>query len=832
MQTMIGAFRVVRPLSADESQGWRWYEVTDSSNSETYTAQVRGATETSPEVSEERLRVLRVLRDLRLPGLVRILDVGCLQSGVHYLVRECHRGKSMVELLGVNAAPLDPGLGRVIARQLAATLSQLHCHGLFGVALCMERIWVTETQQVLLTVCETVHNVGSANCPPIRTVVDVPVQNPTSSVLYMAPEQCGLVEGPALSDRIDVYALGAVLYHALTGRPPFSGQWTRDVLEGHLAKSPRPILRLQPSVPEPLAQLVHRMLAKSPAQRPDIAEVARELARQAGETIPSSTSLPDAMKTMPMSPSSLPVNGGMNRLRPGDQIERFKLVRLLGSGGFADVFEAVDTNLNSGQRVAIKVLLPEYAQNRNLLRRFFDELRATHMVRDPGIVHIYHCQVHSNGLPTITMEYLDGPTLSHELSGNRRLEPARALRIAHQIASTMATAHSHGIIHRDLKPENIILVRDPLLPGGERAKVLDFGLAKIRDAAVGAMRIGTQPGCILGTPRYMAPEQRRDSSMIDDRADVFALGLLLFEMLQGTLPEPSAGPRIPVLRGPYLPFSALPWPLRNVPNAVQELLKNMLAIEPRQRPAMHEVATQLCESLRKGLAASKLPRRIVLAGSLAAIAGGVWAATTSTKEARWLRATISGVKWEITSDQLGAEIRLHDGTLHAYTPWCVAPIPELSNRKFPDPQIVTVYRPGFEERVLCLSIYENAKRHLELKPVSWRVVSEPSGASLIGPGGRELGRTPWTCRSEGRRSDLFIEVRMPGYAPVPLALNAKRCQVHEVRLTAVPGPTAPSTVQPNNRGVPAKQMRPPARAATRIPTKEEDTERPVQTLEI
>ena len=78
MQTMIGAFRVVRPLSADESQGWRWYEVTDSSNSETYTAQVRGATETSPEVSEERLRVLRVLRDLRLPGLVRILDVGCL----------------------------------------------------------------------------------------------------------------------------------------------------------------------------------------------------------------------------------------------------------------------------------------------------------------------------------------------------------------------------------------------------------------------------------------------------------------------------------------------------------------------------------------------------------------------------------------------------------------------------------------------------------------------------------------------------------------------------------------------------------------------------------
>lgn len=818
MQNQIGSFHVIRAIPEEDCPGWQCFEVKEPGTGNLLMAQVRTLADQTQAVAAERMRVLHTLRDLRAPGLFRILDAGCLQEGPQYLVREPHRGRSLVEVLGPQSQKLEPELVRPLARQLAETLSQLHSRGLFGVSLCMERIWLTEDQRALLSVCETTHTVGSAGCPPVRTVVDAPVQKPTASVLYMAPEQCGVVEGPELSDRVDVYALGAVLYHVLSGRPPFTGQWTRDVLEGHLIKTPRPLLRLQPSVPEPLAQLVHRMLAKAPAQRPSIAEVSRELAVQCGEKVPPVPAPPQAMKTMPLgpTPSPAPPRRALTRMQPGDSIDRFRLVRCLGTGGFAEVFEAVDTNLQSGQRVAIKILLPEYAQNKQLLTRFFDELRATHLIRDPGIVHIYDCQVRDDGLPIITMEYLEGPTLAQEIHRTKRVFPLRAIRITHQVASTMATAHARGIVHRDLKPENLILVRDPLMPGGERAKVLDFGLAKIRDVAAGTLRIGTQPGSILGTPRYMAPEQRRDSSNVNDRADVYALGVLLFEMLEGDVPQLPAIAHAAMQRGPYMPRSSLPREVRCVPASVQALLERMLSLDPVHRPSMAEVTARLGEELARGLSGSPLPRRLLLAGGLAAAAGVLSAMAMSGGPLQRMRAAF-GVTWELTTDKPGAEIRAEDGLLLGYTPWIIDPLRELEQGYAQDPMNVTVSLPGFEEQILTLHLYESTKRHIQLKPVLWNITSEPSGARVIGPGNRELGTTPWQGTPEGRRGSMKVRVVRDGYLPSEVTLPSQRSQRYEIQLKAAPPAPATPEMNPQKRSPQRRQPASPFRSFKRAP---------------
>ncbi len=207
---------------------------------------------------------------------------------------------------------------------------------------------------------------------------------------------------------------------------------------------------------------------------------------------------------------------------------RYRLEALLGEGGIGQVFEA--SHLALGTSVAVKVLRAEYAETELLQRRFQREAKALTELSHPHIVSVTDVGV-SDGTPYLVMEKVEGQSLRQVLRGGA-LDPARALELTRQILRAVSHAHERDLVHRDLKPANII-VRE--VDGGDHATVLDFGLARYTGERGRQGTKLTRRGSVIGTPAYMAPEQAAGGEA-DERADVYALGLLAYEMLTGRRP--------------------------------------------------------------------------------------------------------------------------------------------------------------------------------------------------------------------------------------------------------------------------------------------------------
>jgi hypothetical protein len=215
----------------------------------------------------------------------------------------------------------------------------------------------------------------------------------------------------------------------------------------------------------------------------------------------------------------------------GTQVGKYTLRRKLGQGGFGAVFAGYDESLE--REVALKILNAEHKASDDVMRRFLQEARLAARIGHPGITTVFECAMLPDGVAYIAMELLDGESLAHRLHRAGRMAPSTAMEIARQIASALEAAHKNGIVHRDLKPDNVFLVKDPAVPGGERIKVLDFGIAKLHHQSTG---VHTQTNEVFGTPRYMSPEQCRSSTQIDQRSDIYTLGCILFELLTGRPP--------------------------------------------------------------------------------------------------------------------------------------------------------------------------------------------------------------------------------------------------------------------------------------------------------
>jgi hypothetical protein len=283
----------------------------------------------------------------------------------------------------------------------------------------------------------------------------------------------------------------------------------------------------------------------------------------------------------------------------GSTIGSYRVVRLLGEGGMGSVYEGVNESIE--RRVAIKVLHSEYARRPEVLSRFFNEARAVNRIAHPSIVQIHEHGHMANGVAYIVMEYLEGQTLGERLHRMGGKLPLRiALQIAWQMAAALASAHEKHIVHRDLKPGNLMLVPDPLGPGGERVKLLDFGIAKL--AADTEQDNKTASQLIMGTPTYMSPEQCRGAGMVDEKTDIYSLGVILYEMLAGQPPFVSDGPgdlmAMHMFRQPA-PLSQL---APDVPSDIAAYVEQMLRKEKTQRPAMREVFDRFSE-LATGYAA-------------------------------------------------------------------------------------------------------------------------------------------------------------------------------------------------------------------------------------
>jgi eukaryotic-like serine/threonine-protein kinase len=213
---------------------------------------------------------------------------------------------------------------------------------------------------------------------------------------------------------------------------------------------------------------------------------------------------------------------------------RFRLMKLLGSGGMGAVY-ATDQIID-GRPAAVKILHSEFVHEEEVKRRFLDEAQTCMRLIHPNILRVFESSVAEDGTPYIVMELLEGVPLSAYTQNGGRVPMAQAVSVAHGMLAGLAAAHAQSIVHRDMKPENVFLSREG---GGQFiVKLLDFGIAKVMDAA-GGMGTKTRTGMLLGTPAYMSPEQVKDSKSVDPRSDLWSVGVMLYEMLSGRVAFPA-----------------------------------------------------------------------------------------------------------------------------------------------------------------------------------------------------------------------------------------------------------------------------------------------------
>lgn len=289
----------------------------------------------------------------------------------------------------------------------------------------------------------------------------------------------------------------------------------------------------------------------------------------------------------------------------GQNIGNYRLVRLLGEGGMGMVFEAVHDGV--GGKAAVKILRAEVSAQPDLAARFFNEARAANAIQHPGIVRIFDCGYTQSNAAFLTMEFLEGDSLRSRLERAVRLPRSDVMRIGRQLGSALVASHRKGIIHRDLKPDNIMLVADPDLPGGERVKVLDFGIAKMAES-LGALPHATDSNLVMGTPAYMSPEQCRGAKQVTDRADVYSLGVILYQMIAGRPPFVADAVGELLIMQVTEPVPPLDSFAPGTERTLVSLIHSMLSKDAVARPGMEAVIAAL-QQVEKATDESSQPYR-------------------------------------------------------------------------------------------------------------------------------------------------------------------------------------------------------------------------------
>ena len=299
---------------------------------------------------------------------------------------------------------------------------------------------------------------------------------------------------------------------------------------------------------------------------------------------------------------------------PGQVINNYRIVRRLGAGGMGTVFEVVHVQI--GRRAAIKILALDAQTHPEFVSRFLNEARAVNQVRHSGVLQVFEYGSLADGTPWMLMELLIGHTLSERLEALSRLPLDTALLILQQLAEILTSIHSHGIIHRDLKPSNIMLVQDRLVRGGERVKLLDFGIAKLVDAGLRSSGqpgdVRTESGVILGTVHYMAPEQVKAASTVDGRADVYAFGVIAYQALSGQFPIYDSEAWALLVKKVTQPALPLRQRAPDLPVDICDLVMATLEREPQHRPGMATVEDALSRMLGQRASIPAIPSFAVI----------------------------------------------------------------------------------------------------------------------------------------------------------------------------------------------------------------------------
>jgi tRNA A-37 threonylcarbamoyl transferase component Bud32 len=447
------------------------------------------------------------------------------------------------------------------------------------------------------------------------------------------------------------------------------------------------------------------------------------------------------------------------------------------------VFEAVQEPI--GRRVAVKVLHAKYAQEPQITARFFNEARAVNLVDHPGIVQVSDYGQLPDGTAYLVMEFLKGETLNQRQKQKGRLPLPEIVRLGRQIASALAAAHDKGVFHRDLKPDNIMLVPDPdsEIPGRERAKLLDFGIAKVsqvpepgQDPGQPGVQPKTSTDVVMGTPRYMAPEQCRGGVQIDDKADVYSLGIMLYELLAGRAPFLGGSGEVLAMH-----IYETPTPLRevapHVPEELAALVHKLIAKKKDDRPAMREVVT-LLEQL-----STSYPTAMLQAISLPMLQGMALTPPGSSP----VLTPVGGVGAASRPVVISGEV--------------VAP-----NRRKRLMALIVVGAIGLCAGTLAVVLLRHpdpgpppalagppaATPAGKAKQVHWSLTTVPPGALVVRAADEQvLGITPWVSDRPVGDGLLDVKLRAPGYNERLIKLNLAGDELREEMLDPVAPKTKP-----------------------------------------
>lgn len=355
---------------------------------------------------------------------------------------------------------------------------------------------------------------------------------PIGTPVYMSPEQ---IRGLKVDKRTDIFSFGVLFYELLTYRTPFEGD-NIAVISKILHEEPKQLLLENCDFFDELQQTISKCLQKKPEDRfHDSTELMNDVSaildkalqgKKIHELLTERCSLPkprglhEATLESDAEEETSSIEPPGER-KVGEVISHFQIIERLGGGGMGVVYKAEDLTLK--RIVALKFLVPELTADDEARKRFLNEAQAASALDHPNICNIHEISETGDGQIFICMAYYVGENLKQRLAKGK-LEIADSLNIAQKIGRGLAKAHQRDIIHRDIKPANIFVTED-----GE-VKILDFGLAKLAGGST-----GTKAGTMMGTLRYMSPEQVQGFEL-DPRTDIWSFGVLMYEMLTGQLP--------------------------------------------------------------------------------------------------------------------------------------------------------------------------------------------------------------------------------------------------------------------------------------------------------
>ncbi|MEO8706562.1 MAG: serine/threonine-protein kinase [Kofleriaceae bacterium] len=501
----------------------------------------------------------------------------------------------------------------------------------------------------------------------------------------------------------------------------------------------------------------------------------------------------------------------------GQSIGNYRILSKIGTGGMGAVYLAEHPLI--GKKVALKVIHRELAGNREVVQRFFQEARAVNQIGNEHIVEIHDFGVSPDNDHFYIMEYLEGRTLASIMSKEGMLDVMRALHVGAQIASALAAAHASGVIHRDLKPDNIMLTRR--LGDPDFVKVLDFGLAKM--FAAGTSAVKTAHGVLLGTPQYMSPEACESKRDIDHRTDIYALGILLFQMMTGKLPfdgesmgevlvkQVTALPPAPRGLNPMIPPSVEQVLLRCLAKPVDARFQTMLAL----REALLDPEAYLHASPPIAPARSVAPGEAVVDAKTVMAFAAAQAAQAATivavDPAKRARTVVPGLAPPVAPSHNTMRIATPMG--YSSRPprkmWPIVLVMGLlfglvggafAVARFGRSDVVAVADASVveleldaETRVVMTAVPApdaSAPTIAPDAPVLARLTidSEPHGASVYGPDGALLGTTKleidWTIAT----APVVFELRLPGYRRKPKSIVVGGNTAIGVQLEKLPVP--------------------------------------------